>query len=148
MSKSDINNVEASFYISQKDAKPNKDQKSPFIEAKVVGVTFGNRQDVIGKMNIGDMVFLVREPDNPYDPNAIRVETKLGLQIGFLSRQVANKLADTFDKHDKPVEGTVESIFGGEVEKGKYGVRIRFSIPITGALHNKLPSPKDLSEIL
>jgi hypothetical protein len=41
----------------------------------IVGVTFEDRQKVINRLMVGDDVFLEREPNNPYDSNAIKVLT-------------------------------------------------------------------------
>lgn len=38
-------------------------------------------------------VRLKREPQNPYDRNAIRVDNVMGAQIGHIPRQVSAKLA-------------------------------------------------------
>lgn len=43
------------------------------IETNVVGVTFENRQLLINKITVGQLVYLTREPDNAYDKNAIKV---------------------------------------------------------------------------
>ena len=46
-------------------------------------------------------VDLVREPDNQFDPNAIKVillEHTPGLHIGYLSRDIAAKLAPQMDE--------------------------------------------------
>ena len=39
--------------------------------------------------HVCQMVKLVREPDNPYDRWAVRVDNILGEKVGHLSRQVA-----------------------------------------------------------
>jgi len=46
-----------------------------------------------GNANPGEHVVLKREPENQYDPNAIRVDNVMGAQIGHIGRQVAAKLA-------------------------------------------------------
>ena len=38
-----------------------------------------------GNLHDGEMVILVREPMNPYDPNAIKVTTISGCQVGYIS---------------------------------------------------------------
>lgn len=38
-------------------------------------------------------MILKREPSNPYDRNAIRVDNVMGHQIGHIPRNVAQKLA-------------------------------------------------------
>ncbi len=42
-------------------------------------------------------VTLVREPQNPYDANAIRVDNVNGVQIGHINRELASKLAALTD---------------------------------------------------
>lgn len=72
---------------------------------KVVGVTYLNedgssRRDIIAGLSSMDKVRLEREPDNKYDPNAVRVCILVGdkwQQIGYLPKDVAAELAPEFD---------------------------------------------------
>jgi hypothetical protein len=59
------------FYNPSKPHKPS----DPII-TRVGGVTFEGRQTILRKIRVGDILELVQEPDNPYDPNAIKVVTK------------------------------------------------------------------------
>jgi hypothetical protein len=52
------------------------------IITRVVGVTFNGRQEVIAQLKDGEQIYLKREPRNPYDRNAIRIERMNGDQIG------------------------------------------------------------------
>ena len=65
---------------------------------KLVGVTADDAQENIRKFGCRDIgsFALVREPDNPHDPNAIRVELG-GLYLGYVPRQIAKKLAPQMD---------------------------------------------------
>jgi SWI/SNF-related matrix-associated actin-dependent regulator of chromatin subfamily A3 len=58
------------------------------IDAKIVGVRYYN-----GYATPGEQVMVKREPGNPYDSNAIRINNVRGTQIGHLPRQIAGKLA-------------------------------------------------------
>jgi hypothetical protein len=40
----------------------------------IAGVQFHNLKKVINKLNEGDVLSLVPEPSNQYDPNAVRIE--------------------------------------------------------------------------
>ncbi len=51
------------------------------------------------------MVKLVREPENMYDRNAIRVENIHGQKVGHLKREVAAQLAQLLDTDDLRIEG-------------------------------------------
>jgi hypothetical protein len=65
---------------------------------KLVGVTVGDAQENIKKFGCRDIgsFALVREPDNPHDPNAIRVELA-GLYLGYVPRHIAKDLAPQMD---------------------------------------------------
>ena len=45
----------------------------------------------------GDVVYLIREPGNPYDANAIAVHNAQGHRIGFVPRQQAAVMAPYID---------------------------------------------------
>ena len=87
------------------------------IHTKIRGVTKGNpdgasRQQIIKQWcRSGDALFLIREPNNPVDPNAIQVrrivysdvpnKPRLAEQIGYVSLELAGHLVHscglTFD---------------------------------------------------
>ena len=56
-------------------------------------------------MNVGDRLTLRREPDNPYDPKAVRVEWR-GTQIGYAPRADNVDLARLMDR-GVPVEARI-----------------------------------------
>ena len=74
------------------------------VTTTVVGVTYDGRQAVEAKLQVGETVRLSREPDNPYDPNAIRVDRQTGEQIGYINRQLATSLASSIDAYSKTIE--------------------------------------------
>jgi len=64
---------------------------------KVVGVTYGERQQVLGALVEGEVLQVVREKSNPVDENAIAVMRSTGEQLGYLRRQIAVALAPLMD---------------------------------------------------
>jgi len=58
------------------------------IDGKIVGV-----RHYRGFAMMGEQVMVKREPGNPYDSNAIRINNVQGTQIGHLPRNLAAKLA-------------------------------------------------------
>lgn len=64
---------------------------------KAVGVSFDNRQAVIAGLKAGDVLALKREANNPYDKNAIAVQTAQGEAVGFIRAQIAAKLSPQID---------------------------------------------------
>lgn len=48
----------------------------------VRGLAYGARAESARRLNVGDRVLLEREPDNPYDANAIHVRAADGADLG------------------------------------------------------------------
>ena len=71
----------------------NADSGFEVFQTRVAGVSFNNkdgssRQELLKEMKHDDPVLLEREPDNPYDSNAIRVVAQKGC-IGYIPRDLA-----------------------------------------------------------
>lgn len=72
-------------------------------ETKVVGVSKDNtdgtsRQDIIRReVEEDDKLRLMAEPDNPYDPNAVKILSKYGNQIGYLNKEMAETIKPALD---------------------------------------------------
>jgi single-stranded-DNA-specific exonuclease len=98
------------------------------IVTSVVGVTYDGRQAVVLKLVMGEEVFLLRDPLNPYDRNAIKVTNQHGQQLGFIARDLASGLAAGFDRYGKPVSARVTYLSGG-CHGYSAGVQIRFQVP-------------------
>ncbi len=64
------------------------------IDGKIVGIRYFD-----GYATMGEQVMIRREPGNPYDSNAIRVDNVQGTQIGHLPRNLAAKLAPLMVGH-------------------------------------------------
>lgn len=84
---------------------------------KVVGVTHRNsdgtdRQRLLKKCKRRERLVLVRETNNPHDSNAVKVCRSNGGQLGYLSRDVANQIAERLDK-GLDVIAEITSLTGG-----------------------------------
>lgn len=64
----------------------------------LVGASFRPKdaKDVLASLSEGDIVQLVREPDNKYDPNAIQIHYDDHF-IGFVAKHEAAVIADEMD---------------------------------------------------
>ena len=98
------------------------------IITKVVGVTFEGRQEVVAKLHLDEQILLRKEPFNPYDPNAIRVERLNGEQVGYLNRYLASDLANRLDAVGEPVKGTIINLTGCSFGGYSLGVNISFML--------------------
>uniref|UniRef100_A0A4W5KNV3 Helicase like transcription factor n=1 Tax=Hucho hucho TaxID=62062 RepID=A0A4W5KNV3_9TELE len=72
------------------------------LRGSVVGLRY-----YTGVVNKGEMVSLVRQPQNPYDRNAVMVANVYGSQVGHIKRELAALLANIMDNNLARVEGVV-----------------------------------------
>lgn len=71
-------------------------------EYQIVGIRYYN-----GVAHPGEFVTLVREPNNPYDHNAIRVDNLRGQKVGHVKATMAKSLAAIMDNGNARLEGTI-----------------------------------------
>ncbi len=104
-------------------------------KTKVVGVTYDGRQDNINQIcESTDELVAVREPENPYDKNAIHIYIKTddGKKVremkscGYINRHLAKDLAPLMDEGR---ELTIHNyhILGSGVDSAR-GVLIEYTI--------------------
>lgn len=112
------------------------------IRSKVAGVSYKNdngtdRQDIIRRFcRAGTPIGLKREPHNPYSLYAVSVWVRgrallfveTDLQIGYLSNEVARKVAPRLDA-GQPVYARVSEITGGSRDKPTRGVNLEIKFP-------------------
>lgn len=65
---------------------------------QVVGITIPQRKPYVANLKIGDVLEIVREPDNPYDSRAIRVNDSNGNQVGYFAKDCNCIFAPKIDK--------------------------------------------------
>lgn len=66
----------------------------------LAGYQYHAGTEVWDQLKIGDTLKLVREPDNPHDRNAVRVEWQ-GQQLGYLPRAENQAIAAELDRGSK-----------------------------------------------
>jgi single-stranded-DNA-specific exonuclease len=97
-------------------------EEADSFHTKLAGVTFEGRQDLVARLTPGTPLRVVRQPENPHDPNAIALHEAHGGQVGFLNRRLAGVLAPVIDAG---VEYDVEvaDVTGGDSGRS-YGVNV------------------------
>ena len=63
----------------------------------LAGFRFGEAAEVMPELRHGDALDLVREEENPYDPNAVRVEWR-GRKLGYVPRRQNAAIAWGLDR--------------------------------------------------
>ncbi len=84
-----------------------------------------HRQSIIARCNDGYLVQLIREPNNPYDQNAIQVVSPHG-QIGYIKSDVAKGLARDMDR-GAIVNARIHKIKSG----GDYNLGVVLSVTVS-----------------
>ncbi|AEO93512.1 gp253 [Bacillus phage G] len=79
----------------------------------VAGVSWEDRQDHIPNLEIDSEVYLIRDPNNQYDKNAISVKAIDNIQIGWIPKKIAEVLAPEIDAGIQ-WQARVEKIIGNE----------------------------------
>jgi hypothetical protein len=76
----------------------------PTIRAALVGVGFRPKgtKEIVANLTLGEALDLEREPENAFDPNAIKVFECNGHHIGYIQRDVAEVLAQAMDSGHVP----------------------------------------------
>ena len=99
------------------------------IVTRITGVSYEGRQQVVSLLKVGETVFLVRDPDNAYDRNAIRVIRGDQSQLGYVNRDIAARLAPVLDQHEGVLRAQVAALTGGYDSFSFRGALIRFDLP-------------------
>ncbi len=91
--------------------------------SKVAGISFYNAP--FDEMKTGDKLALKREPENPYDENAIAIHHN-DRMIGHINRELAMSLAPLIDENNASITCYVDELTG--VGESKKGCNIRLAI--------------------
>lgn len=70
-----------------------------------------DEKEVMLRMQRGDSVTLIREPENPHDPNAIRVMSG-DAHIGYVPREQTEEIHPLFNGDDEALEAYVHMTAG------------------------------------
>jgi len=74
----------------------------------LAGFRYHEAPGLFPELRIGDRLDLVRESDNPHDPNAVRVEWR-GRRLGYVPRRENSALAWAMDRGE-PVTARISTL--------------------------------------
>ena len=58
---------------------------------------FDGRTEQIEKVRLGDIIRVIREPDNPFNPNNFQLFTEKGKSVGNMPAELCNAIAPLYD---------------------------------------------------
>ncbi|XP_071999196.1 helicase-like transcription factor isoform X1 [Engystomops pustulosus] len=115
------------FFDEVQDAMSSADDSTSAEEDMDSLVLFGMMKGSVvglryyaGVVNNNEMVALQREPNNPYDRNAVKVNNVNGEQVGHIKKELAAALSPVMDRKLVKIEGAVP-----------YGAHNVFTMPVT-----------------
>lgn len=103
---------------------------------RAAGTAFGNRQErlaYIAQFKLNELqVTLQREPENPYDQDAVKVlitvlPIKKYTQVGYLPKSLSKELAKVMDA-GVSVKAKLMGIIGGYSYKENYGLLLNIAV--------------------
>lgn len=102
----------------------------------VVGCWYENedgtsRQDELRQCEPGEIVDLVREPENPHDHMAVAVISARGVRVGYLRSDRAQWIGSKIDR-GYDVRAIAERVKGLDLDGATLGLVIRLSIAAPG----------------
>ena len=82
-----------------------------------------SRQDIIAKLKEGEYVSLIREPENRYDQNAVRIDSALGT-IGYVPATQCAAIGALL-RNSQPRKCYIDRIDGGYDRHSNLGVWLK-----------------------
>lgn len=116
----------ANYPLDREPRGKRRDEQSHFY-FHAHGILYGNRQAAISRCTRGESLELVREPENPYDKNAIRIRRLNGEDIGYVPRDEAPELASTIDA-GQGVRAEVDWLNSPTEACGQFGLKVRVGV--------------------
>lgn len=86
-----------------------------------------SRQDELRQCRPGELVELLREPDNPHDPLAVAVLTMRGVKVGYLNRERAGWIGSKIDR-GYDVRAIIERVKGSHLPGAALGLVLRVNM--------------------
>lgn len=86
-----------------------------------------SRQAELAHCEVGEVVHLIREPDNPHDRMAVGVVSARGVRVGYLSRDRAVWVGSKIDR-GYDVRAIVERIKGSHLDGAMLGIVLRVNM--------------------
>lgn len=90
-----------------------------------------SRQEELRRCEPGEIIDLVREPNNPHDPHAVAIVSVRGIGVGYLRSERAQWIASKIDR-GYDVRAIVERVKGLHLDGATLGLVIRLSIAAPG----------------
>jgi len=116
----------ANYPVDKKPRGRRKDEQRHFY-FHAHGVMHGSRQRAIKQCARGEQLCLIREPENPFDKNAIRIRRLNGGDVGYVPKEHAAELAPRIDAGEQ-VRAEVDWLNSPSQYIEHFGLKVRVGI--------------------
>ena len=115
-------------FIQPKPIALNKEEGWVPIRTPIAGVMHKNQYLSVMELSLLEMVTLIREPQNKFDSNAIRIMRQDGKRLGYVGRNIAQVLAPFLDETQRNLHALVTDITS-DITGAVVGGSICFYLP-------------------
>ena len=84
-------------YLDQHDGRYEAESGTIVLRFESKGTRYDGRTEQIEKVKIGDVIQIVRDEENPYNPNNFLLLTKNGQDVGNMPAELCNVIAPLYD---------------------------------------------------
>lgn len=84
-------------YLDQSDGTYDEESGELVLRFESKGTRYDGRTEQIEKVRLGDIIRVIREPDNPFNPNNFQLFTEKGKSVGNMSAELCNAIAPLYD---------------------------------------------------
>lgn len=85
-------------YLEQSDGTYNPQDGSLVLRFEARGTRYDGRTEQIEKVHEGDVIQVVRDADNPFNPNNFTLLTIKGKNVGHMPAELCNAIAPLYDE--------------------------------------------------
>lgn len=84
-------------YLDKSEGVYNPATGEIILRFEVKGTRYEGRTEVIEKMKVGDGITVVRDSENPYNPNNFTMKIARGNNVGNMPMELCNAIAPLYD---------------------------------------------------
>lgn len=91
-------------YLEQSDAAFEESTGELMLRFESKGTRYDGRTEQIEKVNVGDLIRIIRDKDNVYNPNNFRLLTEKNKDVGNMPAAICNAVAPLYDEGSLLIE--------------------------------------------
>lgn len=84
-------------YLDQSDGTYDEESGELVLRFESKGTRYDGRTEQIEKVRLGDIIRVIREPDNSFNPNNFQLFTEKGKSVGNMPAELCNAIAPLYD---------------------------------------------------